>query len=368
MVSLSLLTYWYNKPGAMNVHTNVGQMLATGHGKFWTTIFEETFYFGIRNVQNNPWLTTFTTSDTNKKNLLNHGVRVNGVFELQTREIPEMSTETKAATRELLAPGIPKGTVIVLFAGRFLKEKRVHRLVATKPPETALVMVGKGLEDFTAQFHNPGEMIFVHNGFVANDLIYKYYQAVDWVANASDFETFGNTSFEANSVGTPCILHPAGGHLSQIENEGKNGWYCDFDREDNVVMEEIRDILYSRKRPTKEEVIKGMTRKPDAVNILEVIQQTVTSHEEYIAKHASGVGQSFLSAFWFLSLLIPCLINVLLECFLLSFGGYRHIEAKSTDIFVNGGEPSKKCLEVPPPNFRESLPTPEPENGVPAAC
>jgi glycosyltransferase involved in cell wall biosynthesis len=51
-------------------------------------------------------------------------------------------------------------------------------------------------------------------------LLRRYYQAADWVANASDFETFGNTSYEANSVGTPCILHPKGGHLSQIAKEG----------------------------------------------------------------------------------------------------------------------------------------------------
>ena len=333
MVSLSLLTYWYNRPGAMNVHTNVGQMLSTGHGKFMSAVFEETFYFGIRNVQNNPWLTTFTTSDNNKKNLLSHSVRVDGVFELQTREVPSMTADKKKATRELLAPGIPEGTLIVLFAGRFLKEKRADRLVATIPSGTALVLVGKGLENFVAQFHDPEKMVFVHDGFVPNDVVYQYYQAVDWVANASDFETFGNTSFEANSVGTPCMLHPKGGHLSQIENEGANGWFVDYDRDDEVVRAEIRDILFKRKQPTQEQVIQGMTRKPDAVSIHDLVNHTVASHQKYNAEKSGGVWSAFVFMLWLLLLVIPCLVNVLLECFLLLVGGYKHIGADNAENF-----------------------------------
>ncbi len=336
MVTLSLLTFWYNRPGAMNVHTNVGQMLATGYGKFMTAVFEETFYFGIRNVQNNPWLTTYTTSDHNKQNLLSHRVRVNGVFELETREVVDMPAEKKRATREMLAPGIPDGALIVLFAGRFLKEKRADRLVATIPDGTALVLVGKGLEDFVSQFHNPDKLIFVHDGFVPNDVIYQYYQAVDWVANASAFETFGNTSFEANSVGTPCILHPKGGHLSQIENEGENGWFVDFDRADDVVREEIHGILYKRKKPSKEKVVKGMTRKLGAVSIHDLVTQTVASHQKYKAERSGGVWNKCVSCIRLLMLFLPCLINVLLECFLLVIGGYKHIEAENAEDFGVG--------------------------------
>ena len=69
------------------------------------------------------------------------------------------------------------------------------------------------------KYHNPSHGVYIHKGFLPNDRIYACFAAVDWVANASDFETFGNTSYEANSVGVPCILHPAGGHLSQIEEE-----------------------------------------------------------------------------------------------------------------------------------------------------
>ena len=82
-------------------------------------------------------------------------------------------------------------------------------------------------------------------GFLPNDRIYECFTAVDWVANPSDFETFGNTSYEANSVGVPCILHPKGGHLSQIEEEGTNGYFVDFDMPDADVTARLESFINS---------------------------------------------------------------------------------------------------------------------------
>ncbi|GMH82630.1 hypothetical protein TL16_g09323 [Triparma laevis f. inornata] len=220
MMTLALFSKIFKKRLVLNVHTNVHQMLATR--PITRPVANFVYHQFLRTALCSSRVKCYTVSETNKKVLKSNGVKVSGVYELQTRQecVKHLTEEDKLALRHHLAPNVPKSTPVILFAGRWLEEKRIHRLIETLPKTAALVIVGDGPLDMTA-YHDPEKKIFVHKGFLPNDKIYACFLAVDWVANASDFETFGNTSYEANSVGVPCILQPAGGHLSQIVKPGE---------------------------------------------------------------------------------------------------------------------------------------------------
>ncbi len=268
-MTLALLSTIYRKPWVVNIHTNVHQQLAT---KPITRIFAGALYYGfVRTALLCPLAKCYTVSDANKKSLESNNVTVSGVYELQTRKLDPLTAEHKDALRNRMAPGISTSTPIILFAGRWLAEKRIDRLIDTLPSNAALVIIGDGPLPLQ-ELHDPSKRIFVHKGFVPHSEIYPLFAAASFVANASDFETFGNCSYEGNSCGTPCILHPAGGHLSQIKEQGTNGYFVDFDRDDEVVREDIRHIV-SLPPKSSEDVIAAMVRRPGAVTIHDVIQR-----------------------------------------------------------------------------------------------
>ena len=47
-------------------------------------------------------------------------------------------------------------------------------------------------------------------------MVLKRYAAADFLASASDFETFGNTCAEAASVGTPALVQRGPGFVDQV--------------------------------------------------------------------------------------------------------------------------------------------------------
>ena len=143
---------------------------------------------------------------------------------------------------------------------------------------------------------------------------------MDWVANASDFETFGNTSYEANSVGTPCILHPAGGHLSQIEKEGTNGFYVDFDRSDEEVRSHLESFINS---PPPADVVKmNVVRKSDAVTVLDVVTER---------RRSSGFGRSVLEILKLPILFLCFLLDMLIVGSAFVLAGYKNIPADTRE-------------------------------------
>jgi glycosyltransferase involved in cell wall biosynthesis len=142
---------------------------------------------------------------------------------------------------------------LLLFVGRWNEEKRIDILARCIPDSCVLCIVGDGPEPFGStveRLHDPqGAGIVVRRGFLPREKLVDYYQAADFVVSASNFETFGNMSYEANLCGTRSLLHPSGGHLSQIAVRGRgegdegddddstpqhlrfgvNGAYVDFD-------------------------------------------------------------------------------------------------------------------------------------------
>ncbi|GMI46016.1 hypothetical protein TrCOL_g12733 [Triparma columacea] len=269
MMIISGMAELLGKRMVLNVHTNVHQMLGPS-SPLVSSLARSLYYSLLRCASTGTNKTCYTVSDTNRKIMEGEGVRVDGVYELDTKEGEgEISEEEREIIRKNLAPH-HSHLPIILFAGRWLPEKRIHRLASTLPSSACLVIIGSGTLPLDKILHSPPSRIYVHKGFVPHTRMYSLYKCCDFVANASDFETFGNTSYEGNSVGTPCILHPEGGHLSQIGREGGNGVFVDFDREDEIVRKEL-EVIVGRKWD-REVVKKNMVRKKDAVGIEDAVR------------------------------------------------------------------------------------------------
>ena len=122
---------------------------------------------------------------------------------------------------------------LLLFVGRWNEEKRLDILARCIPDSCVLCIVGDGPEPFGStveSLHDPqGTGIVVRRGFLPREKLVDYYQAADFVVSASNFETFGNMSYEANLCGTRSLLHPSGGHLSQIAVRRGGGGADDSD-------------------------------------------------------------------------------------------------------------------------------------------
>eukprot|EP00518_Triparma_eleuthera_P008745 CAMPEP_0182474960 /NCGR_PEP_ID=MMETSP1319-20130603/26555_1 /TAXON_ID=172717 /ORGANISM="Bolidomonas pacifica, Strain RCC208" /LENGTH=498 /DNA_ID=CAMNT_0024675905 /DNA_START=8 /DNA_END=1504 /DNA_ORIENTATION=+ len=337
MMTLALFSKIFKTRLVMNVHTNVHQMLASS--PYLRPLANFTYHSFLKAALCSSRVKCYTVSETNKKVLESNGVDVSGVYELSTKQdvVEGFTAEDREKLRSQLAPGIGRSYKIILFAGRWLEEKRIHRLVETLPPSAALVIVGDGPLNIT-KHHSPKDRVFVHKGFLPNDRIYECFAAVDWVANPSDFETFGNTSYEANSVGVPCILHPKGGHLSQIEEEGTNGYFVDFDMPDADVTARLESFINSP--PSSESVKRGMVRKKDAVTILDVVSPSChirKPHETPFAGACGPARRAYLVGRWLVSetllkfvvLSLGFLFNLLVVSSVSVLGGVTPIKADS---------------------------------------
>lgn len=127
---------------------------------------------------------------------------------------------------------VPKA--ILLFAGRWSAEKRIHLLLDAVPSDCALVIVGDSdREDYAKMLLNAGpasgrrNVLSLRKMLGAQELRVAY-AASDLFLSASNFETLGNTVVESFCSGTPVAVQPAQGHLEFIEDQ-KNSWFVNFD-------------------------------------------------------------------------------------------------------------------------------------------
>ncbi|CAE8668839.1 unnamed protein product, partial [Polarella glacialis] len=150
---------------------------------------------------------------------------------------PSVWEEQAAATRaiwleKLGAQGcVPKA--IMLFAGRWSSEKRIHLLWEAVPRDCALVIVGDGTSEYCQTVLNAGPVsgrpnVLPMRKMLSGKELRVAYAACDLFLSASNFETLGNTVIEAMCSGTPCALQPAQGHLEFVVDK-KNSWFVDYD-------------------------------------------------------------------------------------------------------------------------------------------
>jgi len=118
---------------------------------------------------------------------------------------------------------------LLLYAGRWSPEKRIHLLDDAIPAGCALVIVGDGDTDYADEVEETRrrDVLPLRRMLGAAELRAAY-AACDLLVSASRFETLGNAVHEALCAGTPVAVQPAQGHLELVEDQW-NSYLVDFD-------------------------------------------------------------------------------------------------------------------------------------------
>lgn len=125
-------------------------------------------------------------------------------------------------------------TAILLFAGRWSAEKRIHLLFEAVPEGCALVIVGDSTSEYADTIEaSRRRHVLPLRRMLHSEELRTAYAASDLFVSASDFETLGNVVIEAWCAGTPVAVQPAQGHLEFVE-DGVNSYFVDFDKPDGA--------------------------------------------------------------------------------------------------------------------------------------
>jgi glycosyltransferase involved in cell wall biosynthesis len=121
-----------------------------------------------------------------------------------------------------------KPRMIMMYVGRWSKEKRIHLLFNAVPEGCALVICGDGNNDYADLIARTSlKHVLPCRKMLDGHELRVVYTACDLFVSASDFETLGNTVVEALCTGTPCAVHPEQGHLEHVV-DGKNSLLVDY--------------------------------------------------------------------------------------------------------------------------------------------
>eukprot|EP00928_Gymnodinium_smaydae_P078832 TRINITY_DN62899_c0_g1_i1.p1 TRINITY_DN62899_c0_g1~~TRINITY_DN62899_c0_g1_i1.p1 ORF type:complete len:552 (-),score=118.49 TRINITY_DN62899_c0_g1_i1:92-1747(-) len=155
-------------------------------------------------------------------------------FRSDPSEWAELAKQQRGHWLELLAAqGCAQPRAILLSAGRWSAEKRIHLLVEALPSDCALVIVGDGTSGYCTSLENAGPPsgrpnVLPLRKMLSGRELRVAYAAADLFLSASNFETLGNTIIEAWCSGTPVAVQPAQGHLEFVK-DGVNSWFVDYD-------------------------------------------------------------------------------------------------------------------------------------------
>mmetsp|Transcript_31493 Transcript_31493/g.91057 ORF Transcript_31493/g.91057 Transcript_31493/m.91057 type:complete len:552 (-) Transcript_31493:87-1742(-) len=127
---------------------------------------------------------------------------------------------------------------IMVFAGRWSGEKRIHLLFDAVPKDCALVICGDGTSEYATAVEHAGPPAGRLNVLPLRKMLNAVelrvaYAASDLFLSASNFETLGNTVIEAFCSGTPVAVQPAQGHLEFVKDQ-KNSWFVDYNDQDEA--------------------------------------------------------------------------------------------------------------------------------------
>ena len=161
----------------------------------------------------------------------------------------DLTEDEIAAERRRLTNG-QGATVLLLYAGRWSAEKRIGLLVrcVRQLPDVSLALIGDAADESIAReiqlWHDPRHGVHVVRGMRRRGReLATSYAAADFLASASDFETFGNTCAEAASVGTPSLVQRGPGFIDQVSASPR---WSSLNREDS--KEEDSPALYCSDR------------------------------------------------------------------------------------------------------------------------
>jgi glycosyltransferase involved in cell wall biosynthesis len=140
----------------------------------------------------------------------------------------EWTKEDRAAYRAQFAKPDEK---IVLYVGRFVREKGIHLLldaanvILAAEPKTKFIIVGSGgardrFERFSDWAGIADRVTFT--GFMSQKPLYQLYRCADVAVFPSLYEPFGIVALEGMAAGVPVVASDAGG-LREVVQHDKTG-------------------------------------------------------------------------------------------------------------------------------------------------
>lgn len=119
---------------------------------------------------------------------------------------------------------------IVLYVGRFVREKGIHVLlnaasaVLSEEPKTKFLIVGGGSRDKFEKFaHWAGlQDSIIFTGFMANRSLHELYRIADAAVFPSLYEPFGIVALEGMAAGAPVVASDSGG-LKEVVHHDETG-------------------------------------------------------------------------------------------------------------------------------------------------
>ncbi|PIR26620.1 MAG: hypothetical protein COV43_00555 [Deltaproteobacteria bacterium CG11_big_fil_rev_8_21_14_0_20_42_23] len=162
---------------------------------------------------------------------------------------PPMKQWARGVEPELFSPehcslewrkkmGAEKESVIILYAGRLVKEKRLKELaraskILKKTHENIVwVFAGQGAMESYLRRHIPNARFLGH---ISRDILNKVYASSDIFVYPSDTETFGNAILEAMASGLPVITSDDGGSSELVQAAYGSGMLL-FPNGDHVAL------------------------------------------------------------------------------------------------------------------------------------
>lgn len=122
---------------------------------------------------------------------------------------------------------------IVMYVGRFVREKGIHVLlnaasvILANEPKTKFVIVGGGnreqLEKFVRWYGLKDKVLFT--GFMANRSLHQLYRCADVAVFPSLYEPFGIVALEGMAAGAAVVASDAGG-LREVVEHDETGTSC----------------------------------------------------------------------------------------------------------------------------------------------
>ena len=254
-----------NKPLLFNMHTNVKMVLDLSPEFIlrWVAAPCVGAFFKLCSRLSTR---TMTTSPSYQDVLIKTGHRCDAVFSPRIKtavfEQDDSEEEVKKARLFLCGGMEEKASLpILIYAGRLSHEKRIRELIAAKPVETVLSIVGDGPQatELFKDYHNPSSNVFILVGMQDQSRLRVLYKASDYLVSASKFETLGMTVLESHLCGTPVAMQKAAGFISQV-TEGRNGFFIDYDNAD-VARDQLEVAL--KNKPSKEMIAETVKTRWD---------------------------------------------------------------------------------------------------------
>jgi glycosyltransferase involved in cell wall biosynthesis len=184
---------------------------------------------------------------------------------------------------------------IVMFVGRFVREKGIHVLlnaasvVLAQEPNTKFLIVGGGQKSKLERFVNwagLGDKV-LFTGFMANRSLHMLYRCADVAVFPSLYEPFGIVALEAMAAGAAVVSSDAGG-LQEVVLNGKTGTTSFANNSESLAWA----ILSVLREPKSAEIMKASARARLKEDFAwpALADQTIAVYDR--------VWSEFLSSYW----------------------------------------------------------------------